>query len=554
MQVPGAAAGAPACLRPQADCAAAGQARQLELIRDAQQDEGDAARVRAGAVPGPQDPAAAEVTLRGVRFAGVAALPAAPLQRLAQPYIGQRVSLAQLEELAAQVAAHYRAQGYFLAQAFVPVQTIREGQVEISVIEGRLGHIRLELAEDAPIAEPRLRAMLAGLVPGQALRAQDYERAMLLLSDQPGIAVSSGLQAGAQPGTTDLVLEVAADRRVRVAADVDNHGVRESGRVRAGGTLRIASPLGLGDNLDARLMLSEGNALNFGRLAWEAPLGASGLRAGVGLARSRYELGGAYAALGAQGVARVVDVSLNYPLIRQRAQNLFLRAAADVKHLRDEMGALDYTARKRIHGVSLGWTWERRDAWGGGGYWASTGTAYLGRLRIRDALTALLDRPPAGRDTQGRFAKLGWQLSRLQVLAPRQLLYASVSGQFASGNLDAAERISLGGPRAVRAYASGEVLVDRGQVATLEWRWAATEELTPFVFGDAARGDLARRPTAFEGPVRRSLRGAGVGLVWSRPGDFSLTSTLAWRLNSPPGQTDGGDRKPRWYVQLQKVF
>ena len=45
-------------------------------------------------------------------------------------------------------------------------------------------------------------------MPGQAVNAPSYERAMLLLSDQPGIRVSSGLQEGTQPGTTDLTVDV----------------------------------------------------------------------------------------------------------------------------------------------------------------------------------------------------------------------------------------------------------------------------------------------------------------------------------------------------------
>ena len=144
--------------------------------------------------------------------------------------------------------------------------------------------------------------------------------------------------------------------------------------------------------------------------------------------------------------------------------------------------------------------------------------------------------------------------SRLQSIAARHLLYVAVTGQFTNQNLDVAEKIALGGPRAVRAYASGEVLADQGFVATMEWRWAATDSLTPFLFVDAARGKLAHKPTPLDGDVHRSLRGTGLGLVWSKPQDFSLTATLAWRLNSPAGMTDGGGRNPRLYVQLQKVF
>src|SRR3546814_6581102 len=74
-----------------------------------------------------------------------------------------------------------------------------------------------------------------------------------------------------------------------------------------------------------------------GRLAYEAPLGAHGLRIGAGVSRVSYELGGAFEILDAVGTADIYDVSLTYPLIRQRSHNLFLRGFVDRKELTDEL-------------------------------------------------------------------------------------------------------------------------------------------------------------------------------------------------------------------------
>ncbi|WP_345252078.1 ShlB/FhaC/HecB family hemolysin secretion/activation protein [Pigmentiphaga soli] len=492
--------------------------------------------------------------LQAVRFSGATAVDPAELDALAAAYVGRDVTLGDLEQLAQQVTGLYRSRGYFLAQALVPVQTVRDGAVEISVVEGRLGKVEVNVADDAPITEARVRGFLAALRPGEAVNAARYERAMLLLSDQPGIKVASGLEEGVAPGTSDLVVDVTAAPRVSFAIDGDNHGTRESGRVRVGGTMRVNSPLGIGDNLDLRAMVSDGNALNYGRASYEAPLGQDGLRLGLGVSRVRYELSGPLAALGAQGRATVFDASLNYPLIRQRNQNLFLRAGLDQKDLKDDLDAYAYTADKRVRGLGLGWSWELRDSLLGGGYWASTGTLYRGRLDIQDDLTRALDQGALGYHTEGGFTKLTWQFSRLQAIAARHTLYVSVGGQFASRNLDASEKLALGGARAVRAYPSSEMLMDDGVIGTIEWRWAATEDLTPYLFYDAGRGKLAHSPLPTDGDNTRSMQGYGVGAVWSRPGNFSVNVSLAWRNNSPAPVTDGGDRKPRIFVQMQKVF
>lgn len=505
-------------------------------------------------LPAPPRPPGTSFKLTDLRLNGVKALSNEELQAITGPYIGRDVTLGDLEELAKAITARYKDRGYFLAQAIVPVQTVRDGIVEISVIEGRLGKVDVVVAPDAPIAEARVRGFLAPLQPGEAVSAPAYERAMLLLSDQPGLKVSSGLQEGAQAGTTDLSVEVVAAPRWAFTAEADNHGTKESGRYRVGGTARWLSPLGIGDNLDMRVMVSNNNALQFGRIAYEAPIGTSGLRAGVGLSRVSYELGGQFAELEAQGRANVLDFSLNYPLIRQRQQNLFLRFGVDVKDLTDEIRAAEFSARKRVHGLSVGWTWERRDELLGGGYWASSGTLYHGNLSIRDAQSREFDQGLGGHRTEGGFTKLSFQLSRLQAIVPRHSLYLSLGGQWASKNLDASEKLALGGARAVRAYPSGELLVDQGLIGTAEWRWSLNEELTPFLFYDAARGKTVRNPTPYDGANSHSLRGYGVGLSWSRPGNFSINATLAWRAGTPPAQTDGGGRNPRLFVQLVKAF
>src|SRR5690606_3079773 len=98
--------------------------------------------------------------------------------------------------------------------------------------------------------------------------------------------------------------------------------------------------------------------------------------------------------------------------------------------------------------------------------------AYHGTLDLRDAMGELFDRPPFGYDTERSFSKFSLQFARLQYLAPKLSLFVGGGLQRASNNLDTYEKLSLGGPKAVRAYATGEVLVDDGWLTTLEVRFA----------------------------------------------------------------------------------
>ena len=507
------------------------------------------------AAPPPSTEKGAEFVLKGIVFRGMTQLQDSQVSTLAASYIGRRVTLADLEKFAELVTLEYRARGFFLAQALVPQQRIEDGQAEISVLEGRLGKLQLKVAADAPTSEERVRAILAQLPPGAALQQASYERTMLLLSDLPGLKVQAGLEQGAETGTTDLVVEVsAAPKRWQAAVEVDNHGTEASGRERLSATLRYASPFGIGDNFDARLMSSSGAHQTFGRLSYEAPLGADGLRMGAGVSRVGYELGAQFAALRATGTARVFDVSAVYPLLRSRGRNLFLRAAIETKALRDKTEAVSQDSDKRVNAASLGITWEARDTLLGGGYVNAGATAYFGRLNLNNDATRALDQDPStGYRTEGNFTKLGLTASRLQALFGRHNLFFSLVGQIASRNLDPSEKLALGGDRAVRAYPSGEVLVDSGWIGGVEWRYSASDELVLAVFHDAGQGEQARNANAGDLRNRRTLRGTGVGLSWSAPWAISLRGALAWRMGEAP-LSDPGASDPRVLVQVQKAF
>ncbi|HSD18240.1 MAG TPA: ShlB/FhaC/HecB family hemolysin secretion/activation protein [Thermomonas sp.] len=511
---------------------------------------------QAQALPEPQMAGAASFVLQGVRFVGVSGatdVPEAELQAAVAGKIGQSVTFRDLEQLAAKASAVYRTHGYALVQVFVPVQEVVDGQVAFHVSEGALGNVSIEVADGAPVQQERVARTLAVLEPGKPLNGQRYERAMLLLSDLPGIKPQSAISAGAVNGTTDLTVKVGERDRLQYGLELDNYGTRDSGQHRITGSLRWASPFERGDNLDLRVMLAQGMHTAFGRLSYESPVGYTGLRVGGGVARVQYELGGVFEALEPTGVGVVADLSFSYPLIRQRTTNLFLRGGIDNKDLTDRFEQVGFETRKRIHGLSLGMALEKRDTWLGGGYTSVNAQVYRGKLDIRDAMSEAFDAPPFGYGTEGSFGKLTMQFARLQYVLPKLSLYVGGGLQRASKNLDTYEKLSLGGPKAVRAYATGEALVDDGWLATMELRYAVNPEASLFAFYDAADGDFFHDPRPADPVTGRSLRGYGVGFNWSKPGLVTMNLSVAWR-GTGPGLTDGGDRNPRAYWSIQKAF
>lgn len=535
-------------------CAPLAQADGVEATQEATP-VAAATPQQAQALPEPQMAlqTQASFVLKGVQFIGATGVPDSELQAAVADRIGTSVTFADLEQLAARAAAVYQQRGFSLVQAFVPVQEVVDGVVKITISEGVLGNVSIDVAEGAPVPRERVAKTLAVLEPGKPLNGRQYERAMLLLSDLPGIKPQSAIAAGATSGTTDLTVQVSERDRLQYGLEVDNYGTRDSGRHRITGSLRWASPFERGDNFDVRVMLAQGMHTAFGRVSYETPVGYRGLRIGGGLARVQYELGGPFAPLEPTGVGNVADLSFSYPIIRQRSSNLFVRGVMDNKDLTDRFEAVGFETRKRIRGVGLGMSFETRDKFLGGGYTSANGLLYRGNLDIRDATSEAFDNPPFGYDTEGSFGKFTLQLARLQYLAPKFSLFLGTGMQRASKNLDAYEKLSLGGPKAVRAYATGEVLVDDGWLATMELRYAANPDTTIFVFYDAARGDFFHDPRPSDVFTSRSLRGHGLGLNWSKPGKVTVNFSIAWR-GTDPGVTDGGDRNPRLFWSIQKAF
>ena len=489
--------------------------------------------------------------LREVSFTGNTVFSDGTLEPLVAGKIGQPVNLADLQTLAAQVTDYYQRAGYVLTQVVVPPQDVGSGRVQFSVIEGRLGRIRIERLADIAMPESAITPTLVGLQPGKPLNQKQLERAMLLLSDLPGLAPESSLESGNEPGTFDLIIELKPAPRVNFSVDTDNYGSRVTNEYRLGGFARINSPFGLRDNLDLRLLSSIGTGLTFGRVSYELPLGYSGLRASAAYSYLDYELGKDLEALGASGKAKVYEVALTYPFVRSRTQNLFGKLTIDDKKLFDNIAVVAQTSDKRLRSVGAGFVYEGRDALGLGGYTNAGMTAYFGKLNINSARDLALDQTAGGLNTQGRYTRIVYQASRLQALSSQTSALLALAGQLANKNLDSAEKISAGGPRAVRAYSASAGIGDEGHILNAEYRWSFRPDAVVSVFYDA--GWVRFNRDSLPGlPNSRTLRGYGMGLFWNPASGVSLRTSLAWRVSD--SESSGNDRNPRLYAQLVKIF
>lgn len=458
---------------------------------------------------------------------------------------GRTVSLGELQAGANRITRAYRERGYPLARAFIPAQEIDGGIVQIAVMEGRYGEIGLN--NTSRVSDSAL-APITALKSGDAVRSASLERSLLLLSDTPGVEVKSTLKPGASVGATDLLVDVQPGPLLSGSVDADNYGNRFTGEYRLGGTLNVNSPLGLGDRLSLRAMGSDEDQ-QYGRIAYQLPLGPWATQVGVAYSDMDYELAKDFIDLKAHGNARITSLYVSQPLVRSRDFSLYAQLQYDDKRLKDDIDLFDSKSDKRARVVIATLSSNSRDDLLGGGVNSFALAWSQGSLNIDGELNQLIDGLTAG--TQGRFHKLNPSLVRLQRLSERFSLYSQLQGQWADGNLDSSEKISLGGAYGVRAYPQGEASGDQGWLANLELRYALTNAWQLSTFVDHGEVRL-NKDTWSTGENHRSLSAAGVGARWAAR-EWQINAVAAWKLGNDDAQSDV-DRSPRVWVQVVRFF
>ena len=465
------------------------------------------------------------------------------LLALLKDFTGKELSLADLERAADLITRFYREHGYFVARAYVPAQELRDGVVEITVLEGKLDRFSLKLEYEIRLKPQVVEKTLRAALPQDGLiRLDELERGLLLLNDLPGVEVRSVLLPGSTLGTSVVAVEVNEGPLVTGSLDFDNYGSKFTGPFRLSPALSLNDPSGYGDQLNFRATESAGTS--YGRLAYQIPVNSSGLKLGGAYAETRYKLCCEFASLQARGEARTGTLNAQYPILRGRNANAYATAAYDSKHFFNETIA-GTTSDKKTDVVAFGVNGDSSVFLGEGGLSGFGLAVSYGQLNL-DGWAADRAADAASARTHGSYGKTAFSMSRLQRLGETTSFYAGLSGQIASKNLDSSEKFILGGPLGVRGYPTGEAAGDEGLLLNLELRYDLQPALQLAAFVDHGEIRLHKNEWAgWQGNTsagnRYALSGLGVGLNWNRPGNFLVRASLAQPIGENPGRDANGN-------------
>ncbi len=437
----------------------------------------------------PPKGAEAKVKVAQFKFSGNTVITTEDLQEVVASAIGKTLTLRELSEVAGLVSEHYAANGYILAQAYLPPQEIRGGVVEIAILEGKVGKIGVT-GNTRYKSSTILRAMEPVRERG-IIHEGTLETALNEMNDYPGLKLRAALKPGETRGQTDLELTAKEQIPYTSTTDINNYGSRLTGPWVYSEELGVGNLAGVGDNLTLKGLKSN-SRLFFTDVTYLIPVTNVGTKFQVSWIHTENVIGKEFAAFRPTGRADIVSADVLQTITRTGALSLTGVAGFDVKTVRNLLTSTGPSAvlfskdELRIFRLGLrgdyrdpflgrtyfGLTWHRGVDWWGGSERNAPGTSFT----LVDA---------AGKTTgagPGKWSKLTGDLARFQSLGlpfiqglpvlPAVLndsyLILRATGQFVSDRLLSPERFAIGGYYTVRGYPVAERIGDNGYAATVE--------------------------------------------------------------------------------------
>lgn len=470
----------------------------------------------------------------------------AALTDLMKDCIGDGVTLSKLNAAIAQVTSYCRTHGYPASAAYLPAQEAKDGAIEIKVIPGRYGDVKLE--NHSKLKDNVAMRFVGGLKKGDIIRSRGLETTLYSISDVSGTKAVGVLAPGKDFGTSDVTVRIEDGPQTNTVLYAENYGSKSSGRYRYGLQQSFYDVGGLGQRASLGGLISNARMHNY-YANYEVPVGRGGHTLGLGISRMDYNLGGPFRAWGANGTADTVSLFGTVPLYHMHDGQLKVLYGYDYRKLKDDLDIFGGLADsdKHSNSIHVGIAGNQQlDAKTSVDFDA---TLTHGNLtldswyaRLRDAL---------GGDTEGPFTKFTFDGTLVRALGHRTDVMEKISGQLADRNLDGSEQLYLGGANAIRAYPQGEGSGDDGITSTTEFRYYTDiPGLTLSTYFDIGHAKLSHDGHAGS----ETLKGWGLAASYQRPGDWFARLDYARRIGDSKFLSEDAKAKGRLWFLLGKIW
>ncbi len=171
-------------------------------------------------------------------------------------YVGKNVFMSDIQAAINALNNLYAEKGFVTARAYLPEQTVSNGNIRIELIESKIGDVTVvnnRYTTDKYILDrmPQKSGELFDIVNLEQ-DVLDFNRY------HDGVNLSANLRAGQMPGTTDIELTAAETFPFHVIGMMDNAGRRSTGQLRGGPAIVADSLFHHRDQLSMGAYFSKG--------------------------------------------------------------------------------------------------------------------------------------------------------------------------------------------------------------------------------------------------------------------------------------------------------
>ncbi len=399
--------------------------------------------------------------LKKINITGNTAFPTYVLMRLVDFKIGQDVTINDLIVSANEITDYYQQKGYVSTIAYLPPQKVKDGEVEIKILEGKYGNIEINPGKWERSSYLNKHYLIDNNIePGKVLNVKDVRNALTEMNTEEYMKGSVAFADNEESEEySDVTLDVKDRFPLNLDLRYDNQGRDAIGTQRGVLYAGLHDVTGHGDTLMGTLAASH-RSLGVGGM-YSLPIAKNDTRLNVGYSYSKVRVGNALRYLNIKGESHDVFVGVSRRLAEGDDYRLYGDITLDLRNTETTIGLFDYKDEYRSRVIRAGLTDVKDDYYG---RWLFNG-GISGGIPI-DAS----DYNKARNLSSNNFLKLNASAARLQVLPKNNMIILQVNGQYANRHLYASEQMQVGGIASVRGYDEGFGLGDYGMTASVEYR------------------------------------------------------------------------------------
>ena len=471
------------------------------------------------------------------------------------------MTIGQVQQAANLAAAYLREQGYFLAQAFIPEQTVVDGEVNILFLPGNLGQVVVE--NNRWYGSGQIEDLYEDML-GKPVSRRRLEWGILSMQNMPGLKSYATLVRGQAVGHSDLLVRIQEEDRHSFALSLDNGNLDETGAWQSQFDYGLNNLFGISDELTLTLRSSLFPSNNqFGSLSYDLPLShTTSIYFNAYLVQ--YTIDADQTLSSVEGETQNLTTRFQWHALRSRYFNLYLTNLIDWTEVSTSAGdgLINNSAVVSRYSLSFSGDWVETRGSSLNTFQLAYSLALPGFLGADEAIPEEDPRSLERLDGDPEYSFLNLTYQRLQSLNNNNSILLKLSYSRSPTRLYSIHNTAVGGPDSFRALPSSALLRENVLLGTLEYilspfssrrfndelTWGQVLQFSLFVdFAFAERAEPDVDESTAEEPDSATLGGTGLSIQFVVPDLVKVRfdyGYLFFNQVSPARQPINGDAPP----------